>query len=103
MPTLPARLWSLGAASCPLPVLAVACAWMLCIQLNRELTDVDIFWQVKLGEITLKHGLPANEPFLAGKEHQPLASIAWLGQVVYAVFKLIGGWPLLRLFDAIVW
>lgn len=96
-------LWNLGKPSSPLPVLMLGAAVMFSGQLHREIHDVDIFWQVKLGEITLKHGLPPHEPFLANKDHEPLAAVAWLGQVLYAIVKLIGGWPLLRLVDAAVW
>lgn len=96
-------LWSLGKPSSPLPVLWLGAATMFSVQLHREIHDVDIFWQVKLGEITIRSGLPANEPFLAGRENEPLAVVAWLGQAAYATVRLLGGWPLLRLFDAAIW
>jgi hypothetical protein len=96
-------LWNLGKPSSPLPVLVLGAAVMFCIQLYRDITDVDIFWQVKLGELTLAGGLPEHEPFLAGKGHEPLAAVAWLSQAVYAAVRLAGGWPLLHLFDAAIW
>jgi hypothetical protein len=76
---------------------------MLAGQLQRTIHDVDIFWQLKLGELTLAGGLPRTEPFLAGRDHEPLAVVAWLGQVVFAAVRLVGGWDLLRLFDAALW
>jgi hypothetical protein len=93
----------LGDRSGPVPVLALAMAGMLVTQLGRTIHDVDIFWQLKLGEITTLHGLPAHEPFLAGRETEPLAVVAWLAQVVYACVRTLGGWTLLWLVDALVW
>lgn len=93
----------LGDRASPVPILALAAAGMLISQLGRTIHDVDIFWQLKLGEITLAQGLPAHEPFLAGKEAEPLAAVGWLAQVVYAGVRTIGGWKLLWLVDALVW
>jgi hypothetical protein len=96
-------LWRLGSPAGPVPVVAVALAVLLAVQLGRTIHDVDIFWQLRLGELTLASGLPATEPFLAGKENEPLVPLAWLAQPVYAAVRLAGGWALLRLVDAIVW
>jgi hypothetical protein len=96
-------VWTLGERSGPVPVLAIAASVMLFVQLGRTIHDVDIFWQLKLGEITLATGLPKYEPFLAGKEAEPLAVVAWLAQVVYAAARQLGGWTLLWLVDAVVW
>jgi hypothetical protein len=93
----------LGDRSGSVPILALAMAGMLVVQLGRTIHDVDIFWQLKLGEITLAKGLPAYEPFLAGYEKEPLAAVAWLAQVVYALVRQLGGWTLLWLVDALVW
>jgi hypothetical protein len=96
-------VWRLGESDSPFPVYWITVAVLLSVQLSRTIHDVDIFWQLKLGEITLTTGLPATEPFLAGKDNEPLAVVAWLGQAVFAAVRLIGGWDLLRLFDAIAW
>lgn len=93
----------LGNRSSPVPVLALAMSGMLIVQLGRTIHDVDIFWQLKLGEITVTQGLPAHEPFLAGREAEPLAVVAWLAQVVYACVRTLGGWTALWLVDALVW
>ncbi len=96
-------VWRLGDRGRPVSVLALAAAAMLFVQLGRTIHDVDIFWQLKLGELTLANGLPKTEPFLAGKEHEPLAVVGWLAQVVYAAARQVGGWTLLWLLDAILW
>lgn len=98
-------LWiaRLGDRTSPVPILALAMAGMLFTQLGRTIHDVDIFWQLKLGEITLAHGILSREPFLAGLEDRPLAVVAWLAQVAYALLRHVGGWPLLWLVDGILW
>jgi hypothetical protein len=97
------RAWRLGEPTSPIPVYWLVVASMLGTQLRRTIHDVDIFWQLKLGEITLSHGLPPTEPFLAGRENEPLAVVAWLGQAVFAAVRSVGGWDFLRLFDAVIW
>lgn len=77
---------------------------MLCVLLLRSVWDVDIFWQLKLGELILGAGRPiATEPFSATHLGEPLAALAWLGQAVFALVRRIGGWTGLRLFDALCW
>lgn len=93
----------LGDRSSPVPVLAIVATGMIFTQLGRTIHDTDIFWQLKIGELTLAHGLPVQEPFLAGKESEPLAVVAWLAQVIYAAVRQLGGWSALWLVDALVW
>lgn len=77
---------------------------MLGVLLLRPIFDVDIFWQLKLGEMTLdRGGLVTAEPFAASHLGEPLAQLAWLGQIVLAGVRRIGGWPGLRVFDSVVW
>jgi hypothetical protein len=77
---------------------------MVLILLARPIHDVDVFWQVKLGELALHHGGPiAEEPFSATHAGEPLVPIAWLGQIVFAAVHRIGDWPGLQAFDAILW
>lgn len=77
---------------------------MLCVLLLRSVWDVDIFWQLRLGELILDAKRPiATEPFSATHWGEPLAALAWLGQAVFALVRRIGGWTGLRLFDALCW
>lgn len=79
-------------------------AAMLCVLLARQVWDVDIFWQLKLGELILSRQGPINtEPFSALHLGEPLPAVAWLGQAIMAAVRLAGGWGLLRLFDALCW
>ena len=97
------RARRLGEPDSPVPVFWLAVAGMLAAQLHRTIHDVDLFWQLKLGELTLDRGLPRTEPFLAGRDGEPLAVVAWLGQAAFAAARRAGGWDGLRLFDAAVW
>ncbi|WP_091147782.1 hypothetical protein [Novosphingobium sp. CF614] len=91
-------------ASVPGPVLTLVPAAMLLALLLRKIWDVDIFWQLKLGELALaRHGPVRSEPFAALHLGEPLPSVAWLGQAIMAGVRLLGGWDLLRVFDALCW
>lgn len=83
--------------------IALMSAALLTILLLRPVWDVDIFWQLKLGEMILARGPVAQEPFAATHLGEPLPAIAWLGQVVMAKVRLLSGWTGLRVFDAICW
>lgn len=96
-------LWQLGTPTSVVPVLALGLAVMLGVQLLRPIHDVDIFWQLKLGELIVQDGLPGHEPFLAGKGQHKLAVVGWLGQAFYASQRMLGGWDWLRLVDACIW
>src|SRR5262249_48656741 len=78
-------------------------AGMLLYLQFRPIHDVDIFWQVRLGEMTLQRGrLVETEPFSAAHAGEPLAPLSWLAQVLYALPRRVGGWPLRPRFDAAV-
>lgn len=77
---------------------------MLCVLLLRPVWDVDIFWQLRLGELILDAGRPIlREPFAATHLGEPLPAVAWLGQAVFAAVRYASGWTGLRLFDALCW
>jgi len=84
--------------------LVLAPAIILALLLTRKVWDVDIFWQLKLGEMILAHRGPvAHEPFAASHIGDPLPALAWLGQALMAEVRLLGGWDALRVFDALCW
>lgn len=85
-------------------LLLLAPAAMLFIVLLRPIWDVDIFWQLRLGELILNRGGPfPSEPFSASHLGQPLAPVAWLGQAVFAEVRRLFGWTGLQIFDAFIW
>ncbi|MFC3174727.1 hypothetical protein ACFOD9_10725 [Novosphingobium bradum] len=84
--------------------LAVVPALSLLLLVTRPVWDVDVFWQLRLGEMILAHGGPIlREPFAARHLGEPLPTVAWAGQALYAALREAGGWPLLRTFDALFW
>lgn len=85
-------------------LLALAPAAMLGVLLLRPVWDVDVFWQVKLGELILAKGGPViQEPFAVTHLGEPLPALAWFGQAVMAGVRLVFGWTGLRVFDALCW
>jgi hypothetical protein len=82
---------ALGAA---ITFAAVAC---------RPLGDVDIYWQVKLGDVMLDAGTPfITEPFLAHRAGVPHDPICWMSQVILAEVRRLGDWRAVRVFDALL-
>lgn len=85
-------------------LLALIPAAMLLVLLLRRVWDVDIFWQLKLGELILDSGGPLpGEPFAVLHIGEPLPAVAWAGQAAMALARRIGGWDFLRVFDAACW
>jgi hypothetical protein len=79
-------------------------AGMLLFLQFRPIHDVDIFWQVRLGELTLQRGeLIAREPFSAAHADEPMPQLYWLSQIFYALIHRLGGWQLLHGIDAAIW
>lgn len=76
----------------------------LLLLIERPVWDVDVFWQLRLGELILAHRAPLTaEPFAATHVGEHLPSLAWAGQALYGALRLIGGWSLLRTVDALCW
>lgn len=91
-------------ATIRIAVAAVVPAMLLVLLLLRPVFDVDIFWQLKLGELILAAHHPlATEPFAATHLGEPLPAVAWLGQAIMAAVRLAWGWTGLRVFDALLW
>ena len=77
---------------------------MLAVLLLRAVWDVDIFWQLRLGELILAAGRPIlREPFAITHLGEPMPAIAWLGQAGFAAVRQAFGWSGLRVFDALCW
>lgn len=84
--------------------LAAVPAIMLAVLLLRPTTNSDLFWQLKLGELTLSQGGPVFlEPFSATHLGEASPTLAWLGQALMAFVYGHFGWSGLRLVDALCW
>lgn len=85
-------------------MLAAIPALVLIAVLWRPVWDVDIFWQLKLGELILaRHGPVPLEPFAVTHLRDPLPAFAWAGQAAMALVRLWGGWDLLRVINGLCW
>ncbi|WP_206049268.1 hypothetical protein [Novosphingobium sp. PC22D] len=70
----------------------------------RPVSDSDIFWQLRLGELIVSRGgLVDREPFSQLHLGEPLSHVAWGGQVIMASVRGLFGWSGLKLFDALCW
>ena len=59
--------------------------------------DTDIFWQIKLGQITLEEGrIPVGDRFTYTHAGEPVPPIYWLAQILLASLYNLGGWHLAR-------
>jgi len=57
-----------------------------------RITDYDVWWHLKTGEIILREGIPSLDPFAYTREGLPyLATHEWLAQVFFALLYHIGG------------
>ncbi|MBO0699488.1 MAG: hypothetical protein J2P46_13920 [Zavarzinella sp.] len=75
---------------------------MLFLLLLRPVYDVDVFWRLPLGELSLAQGGPVRyEPFAASHLGEPMTSLYWLGHMVYSLAWKAGGWPAVRALDAL--
>lgn len=75
-----------------------------CLLLARPVSDVDIFWQLRLGDIMLDtHRLVGSEPFAATHLGAPLVPISALAQVLLAAARRLGGWAFVQWIDALAW
>ena len=70
---------------------------VLVLQL-KPIDDVDIFWQVKLGQLTIATGeLIERDVFSYTHAGKPTPTIGWLAQVIYAGLYEMGGWRAIQL------
>ena len=85
-----------------LALLLFGCLIVLFLQF-RPSGDVDLFWQVKVGQLAIERGeLIRSDPFTATHAGDPVPPVAWLSQVVYALLHRAGSWRLLHQANALV-
>ncbi len=64
----------------------------------------DLGWQLRLGERIAQSGTPfLGETWAADHLGEHLVPNAWLAQLIFAKARMLGGWHLLRGFDAAIW
>jgi hypothetical protein len=85
-----------------LALILFGCLIVLFLQF-RPSGDVDLFWQVKLGQLALQRGeLIRNDPFTSTHAGDPVPPIGWLSQIVYYQLYRAGSWRLLHQVNALV-
>lgn len=93
----PARTVELSAA-----VLAVSAGVLFGLVQLRPIHDVDLFWQVRSGEIILDTGrLPVADPFTSTHAGAANPQIYWLSQAFYAGFLRVADWSWLHALDSL--
>ncbi len=59
----------------------------------EPLNDVDIHWQVRLGQLALEQGqLITSDPFTFTHADEPVPTIGWLAQIIFAALYDVGSW-----------
>lgn len=67
----------------------------------KPINDVDIFWQVKLGQLMIASGNLINqEVFTYTHAGEPTPTLGWLAQVIYAWLYELGGWRAVQMLHA---
>lgn len=80
-------------------VAGTACAILVVVGL-RPISDVDLLWQLKLGQLIVQQrALVQTDPFTFTHHGQYFPPLCWLAQVVYAFLYSIGSWQFLQIFD----
>jgi hypothetical protein len=84
-------------------VLTVLACGVFALVLFRPVRDVDMFWQVRTGELMIETGrLVTADPFTSTHAGEPTPTIYWLSQLLYAGLLEVGSWELLHRLDALL-
>ena len=73
----------------------LASVWLLAVLLLQfePLNDVDIHWQVRVGQLMLEQGrLITEDPFTFTHATAPVPTVGWLAQLVFAALYDVGSW-----------
>ena len=58
----------------------------------RPIDDVDVFWQVRIGQLITAEGFDLTEPLCYRQVGEPMSWLGWLGQVSLAIIHRVAGW-----------
>lgn len=76
------------------------CVWLLAVMLLQfePLNDVDVYWQVRLGQMMLEQGrLITADPFTFTHAGAAVPTIGWLAQLIFAALYGVGSWRLVQI------
>jgi hypothetical protein len=69
----------------------------------RPIDDVDIFWQMRAGQVILDQGrLITTDPFSYTHMGDSVPTIGWLAQIVFAWFYRVGSWPAVKALHVLI-
>ena len=69
----------------------------------RPISDVDLFWQIRLGQLIREGGLVGGDPFTFTHAGKSFPRVCWLAQVIYAtLFDLGHSLRLLQIVDNVL-
>lgn len=81
----------------PGTLLVAAWLFLVCLLLLRPIEDLDLFWQLRMGQLILEQGhLVTVEPFSYLRPGQPAPPVGWLSMVIYAVLDRLGSWTAIQ-------
>jgi hypothetical protein len=80
--------------------LLIALAFLFFL-LCRQIIDVDMFWQIRSGQLMLESGrLIRHDPFTYTHQGEPVPVVYWLSQGIFALAYRWGGWPAVQITSA---
>ncbi len=83
----------------------LAAVWMAAVVFLQfePLNDVDIYWQVRLGQLMLEQGhLVTADPFTFTHPGAVVPCVGWLAQVIFAGLYNLGSWRAVQLAHAVL-
>ena len=82
---------------------AIFLLMLLALRLE-PINDVDIFWQVRLGQLMIENwSLIVNDPFTFTHNGETVPTIGWLAQIIFALIFHIDAWRGVVLINAILY
>lgn len=82
-------------------LLALTLVMVALLQL-RPAADVDMFWQIKVGELMLERGsLPTEDSFTITHAGESAPILGWLAQAIFAAVFRLGGWPAVHVLNVL--
>lgn len=82
--------------------LAVAWLFLVVLLLAHPIDDVDVFWQIKLGQLALENrALVTTDPFTYTHHGEAVPPFSWLWQILFATLYDLGSWNAVRMVHAL--
>jgi hypothetical protein len=84
-------------------LLLVLWIFMVTLLQLRPIDDVDIFWQMRAGQIMLDQSkLITKDPFTYTHVGESVPTIGWLAQIIFAWVHRVGSWPWVKVLHDLI-